>query len=165
MVYTYPAGRFMGDPEFFFDLEVFWALMDRIVKPKGIIAIESYNANMTSYLLGSNHMQYVPTHFTTYKPKGKTVRHLLIFSDTIPKAKPIKAYEKHPVVGAYHVGESSVDFIKVLIENYTKKGDIVLDPMAGSGSTAVACKDLGRDYIMIEKNEAYVRTIKERLGE
>lgn len=41
----------------------------------------------------------------------------------------------------------------------------MLDPFAGSGTTLVACKELGRDCIGIEREEEYVDIIKRRLGE
>lgn len=49
------------------------------------------------------------------------------------------------------------------IENFTKPGDLVLDPFLGSGTTAVACKKLGRNYIGIEKEPKYVEIALERL--
>jgi DNA modification methylase len=42
--------------------------------------------------------------------------------------------------------------------------NIILDPFAGSGTTGVACKNLNRKYILIEKEPEYVEIIKKRLG-
>lgn len=39
----------------------------------------------------------------------------------------------------------------------------VLDPFAGSGTTGVACKNLNRDYILIEKESEYIDIINKRL--
>ena len=39
----------------------------------------------------------------------------------------------------------------------------VLDPFAGSGTTGVACKNLNRNYILIEKEPEYIEIIKKRL--
>ncbi len=44
------------------------------------------------------------------------------------------------------------------------KDKVILDPFAGSGTTGVACQNLNRDYILIEKEPEYVEIIKERLG-
>ena len=42
-------------------------------------------------------------------------------------------------------------------------GGIVLDPFAGSGTTGIACKKIGRDYILIEKEEGYCEIAKRRI--
>jgi DNA modification methylase len=51
----------------------------------------------------------------------------------------------------------------VLIKD-TKEGDIILDPMAGTGTTGAVAKKYGRKFIMIEKDENYCKIIKERLS-
>jgi len=47
----------------------------------------------------------------------------------------------------------------------TPTGGIVLDPFTGSGTTGLACKNLGRDFIGIEKEEEYCKIAKRRIGE
>ena len=45
----------------------------------------------------------------------------------------------------------------------TPTGGVVLDPFAGSCTTAIACIKTGRPYIMIEKEEDYVRIGRARV--
>ena len=46
---------------------------------------------------------------------------------------------------------------------YSKPGDLILDPMCGSGTTALACHALGRRYICIDKESDYVEAARNRL--
>ena len=54
--------------------------------------------------------------------------------------------------------------MKYLIQLITPPNGIVLDPFAGSGTTALACKELNRNYICIEKEREYVDIIHQRLN-
>lgn len=56
-----------------------------------------------------------------------------------------------------------VDMIKILIENSSHEGDLVFDPFVGSGTTCVACHQLKRKYLGIEKSEKFYKTAVERL--
>lgn len=58
-----------------------------------------------------------------------------------------------------------LDITKTMIENSTHEGDIVLDPFAGSGTTAIACHWLKRKYIAIEKNKDFYNMAVKRLAD
>lgn len=51
------------------------------------------------------------------------------------------------------------------IKYFTNKGDLILDPFAGSGTTAVAARNLGRRFIAMEKEPKYAKIIRNRLNE
>jgi site-specific DNA-methyltransferase (adenine-specific) len=63
-----------------------------------------------------------------------------------------------------HPNEKPVELLKMLIEAVTKPGELVLDPFVGSGTTAVAAKALGRQYIGIECDPGYARLARLRLA-
>jgi len=62
-----------------------------------------------------------------------------------------------------HPTEKPEDLIKKFILVSTDKGDIILDPFIGSGTTAVACIQTGRKFIGIEINPKYVQIANERI--
>jgi DNA modification methylase len=49
------------------------------------------------------------------------------------------------------------------VEYLTNEGDLVLDPFVGSGTTAVACRLLNRNYIGIEISDEYCKIAESRL--
>ena len=63
---------------------------------------------------------------------------------------------KHPTV-------KPQELMKYLVRLVTPKGGTVLDPFMGSGSTGMAAKDLGFDFIGIEKSEDYFKICQERI--
>ena len=62
-----------------------------------------------------------------------------------------------------HQTQKPIALFEYLIKTYTNKGDLVLDNVAGSGTTGVACQNTDRDYILIEQEQKYINVIKERL--
>jgi len=62
-----------------------------------------------------------------------------------------------------HPTAKPTKLIKQIIEIATNKGNVVLDPTAGSGSTIQACKDLKRSCIGIEKSDKYSQKIKRQI--
>lgn len=65
---------------------------------------------------------------------------------------------------ALHPTQKPEEMLRRIIIASSNKGDIVLDPFLGSGTTAVVAKRLGRDYIGIEKEKKYVQAAKKRLN-
>ena len=53
--------------------------------------------------------------------------------------------------------------IRRVVEVYTNPGDVVLDPFAGSGTVGQVARDLGRGFVLVEKEPGYCDTICERL--
>lgn len=72
-------------------------------------------------------------------PKGN-------FEDSHPTQKPIALFE-------------------YLIKTYTLPGDLILDPFCGSGTTAVAARNLGRHYIAGDITAEYVEVARKRLAQ
>ena len=64
-----------------------------------------------------------------------------------------------------HSSEKPVDLLEYIINTYTDENDLVLDNTCGSGSTAIACINTNRNYIMIEKDESYFKITKNRIIE
>ena len=62
----------------------------------------------------------------------------------------------HPTVKPVHL-------MSWLVRLVSKEGDTVLDPFMGSGTTGVACKKLGRDFIGIEREEEYIKIAEARI--
>jgi site-specific DNA-methyltransferase (adenine-specific) len=52
-----------------------------------------------------------------------------------------------------------------LVKLLSNEGDVVLDCFNGSGTTGVACKKLGRNYIGIEMNPEFIEVTKRRLAD
>ena len=63
-----------------------------------------------------------------------------------------------------HPTQKPVTLFEYLVKTYTNKEETVLDNVAGSGTTGIACHNLGRKFILIEKNEEYFSIMKTRLG-
>ncbi len=55
-----------------------------------------------------------------------------------------------------HPHEKPIDLLKKMILHSSKKGDLVLDPFAGSGSTCKACEELDRGWIGIELDGKWI---------
>jgi site-specific DNA-methyltransferase (adenine-specific) len=63
-----------------------------------------------------------------------------------------------------HPTQKPVALMEYLIKTYTKENEVVLDNCMGSGTTGVACVNLNRRFIGIEKDESYYNIAKERIA-
>lgn len=63
-----------------------------------------------------------------------------------------------------HPTQKPIYVMKWLIERLTNKGDTILDPFMGSGTTGVACKELDRNFIGVELDENYYNIAYNRIN-
>jgi DNA modification methylase len=63
----------------------------------------------------------------------------------------------------YHPVEKPIEYVKGILELSSNEGDVVLDSFMGGGTVGVACKELNRDFIGIEKELEYFNISEIRL--
>lgn len=71
----------------------------------------------------------------------------------------------HPKDVRVHPTQKPLGLMRWVIEHYTQPGDLVVDPYCGSGTTGLACAELGRDFIGIEREAAYVEIARKRIAD
>jgi len=117
-----------------------------------------------------------------YKPQGLVKSGRLVKTKNDAKdawgARPsrdnggyIQAYTNYPVSiinissegKTVHPTQKPVALMEYLIKTYTNEGETVLDFTMGSGTTGVACANLGREFIGIEKDLDYFNIALERI--
>ena len=102
--------------------------------------------------------------YTSNNDYGQTPHSGLTKSYPKKNKRSVWSVTKKPYKGA-HFATYPPDLIEPCILAGSEKGDIVLDPFMGSGTTAAVAKSLGRDYIGCELHEDYGDLIRKRVGE
>jgi adenine-specific DNA-methyltransferase len=105
-----------------------------------------------------------------YASKEQFVRYYHEQAYLLAKGSPAKPRLRLPDVldwkysgNEAHPTQKPVMAILPLIMAYSAKGDLVLDPFAGSGTTALAAQELGRRYVGIEIDSGYAAKAQERV--
>lgn len=73
------------------------------------------------------------------------------------------AYEAPTVKDAGIAGAKPLGLMQAIVRDYSRPGDLVVDPFAGSGTTALACAIEGRRCITSEKDPKHYAIAKKRL--
>lgn len=108
---------------------------------------------------------------------GATEYAVVLYREKLPKFRNIdKDGETHMIfnwfewkkdnkneVPKIHPTQKPVNVLKKLIEIFTDEGDVVIDPVAGSGSTLRACAELNRSCYGFEIKKDFVRDAKEKM--
>ena len=89
----------------------------------------------------------------TFNNEGKLYHD---FIETSLVTKNEKAFGKHPT-------QKPVKLISHFIKLLSNKGDLIVDPFMGSGTTGVVSKSLGRDFIGIELEKEYFNIATQRI--
>lgn len=79
--------------------------------------------------------------------------------------RPAKMFSMSPIfAGKIHPTQKPVALYKWLLTNYAKPGDKILDTHLGSGSSRIACYDLGFDFVGYELDKDYFDAQEERFA-
>ena len=106
--------------------------------------------------------------------KGKQAR--MIHKDAKPKIPLNRAMKRQVANSVWDITPVPPNAVKHpavfpeqipwrLIQLYTKKGDVVMDPMCGSGQTTKVAKSLGRSFVGVDLRRQYASLAKKRLKE
>ena len=120
-----------------------------------------------------------PPYGMAFQSGYRTIRYEKIKGDFAPKTEFIILFHKgrrlingkrDPNVFEYsktrnelHPTQKPVDMTEYMLSKFSDKGDIILDPFMGSGTTGIACKNLNRNFIGMELEENYFNIAKERI--
>lgn len=140
-----------------------WIIYDRIKGRGGKKHLVSTREDILWYTNGDNYtFNKIPS--TIKKKTGglglKNGCEFRALSNVWTDISPIVPWSKERVS---HPTQKPVQLMKRCVELWTNENDLILDFTMGSGSTGVACKELGRRFIGIDNNEKYVDIAKERL--
>src|SRR6056297_1591799 len=107
--------------------------------------------------MGDLKSSYAPQHdFIIYATKGTVELNGKRPTDIISKQRVSPEELEHPT-------EKPVSLLSEVIKNSSDKGDVVLDPFAGSGSTLLAAQRHDRKYIGIEIKDEFLKLSKRRI--
>lgn len=96
------------------------------------------------------------TEFIIYAVKGRHILNGKRDSDTL-------YYNRVAGNKQLHQNQKPVELIEFLIKKSSKLGQTVLDPVMGSGTCGVACKNLNRNFIGIELDKEYYEIAEKRI--
>jgi site-specific DNA-methyltransferase (adenine-specific) len=149
--------RFRNTTEFIFhfvkDRKQMKFYMDRVLEEQKLITKDRLKYEMFNYQGVIKDGKRTSDKDLRNQPEGVRPDNVFRFSTAAASRDNLI---KHPA--PFHK-ELPLYFINLL----TDKGDLVIDPFSGIGTTGVACKDLQRNYIGYELNENYVDFSEKRL--
>lgn len=118
-------------------------------KFQNLLVWEKNNATPNKY-----YMQQAEFILMLRKGKAKNINNM--GTKNILKVDNIIGTKSHPT-------EKPVELLKILVENSSQPGEVVLDPFIGTGRTAIACIKSNRQFIGFEIDEQYYKVAKERI--
>ncbi len=109
--------------------------------------------------MGDLYAQYGKNYeFIIYANKGRA-----LFNEDMPRFGDVWRFARVSSDKLLHQNQKPTDLLSRIINQHTSKGDLILDPFMGSGSTAVAAHRLQRDYIGFELDGEYYKVATQRL--
>lgn len=82
-------------------------------------------------------------------------------TDRYPRS--VQLFKTDKQIISLHPTQKPVSLMEYFIKTYTNEGDVIVDNTMGSGTTGVACKNLNRKFIGVERDLEYFNIAKERI--
>ena len=130
----------------------FWQELIWVYRNGGITRKNSYNGHHEPILWFVKN----PNNFYLEFNGSKWVDTWTVINSARPQSNFSRDKKIHPT-------QKALDVIKRIIYYHSKEGDIILDPFMGSGTTAVACKLLKRNFLGCDINKEYVEIANKRV--
>jgi len=83
----------------------------------------------------------------------------------VPELRCPRSIQRFTRERGEHPTQKPVALFEYLIKTYSNEGDLILDNCAGSGTTAIACLNTNRQFIVMEKEQKYYDIILKRVGD
>lgn len=184
------AGKQFFDTDKNFNLAEFFHFCSKIVKPEPkeksdagcMIVFCEFEQQFILIEEAKKHgfNNYIPLQFyKNYSPQvlkanmkivGNTEYALLFYRDKLPKFRNngrmifnCIPFERDTATPKIHPTQKPLTLLKFLIQTFTDRGDVVIDPCAGSGSTLLAAEELGRKSYGFEIKKEFVQAFNEKL--
>uniref|UniRef100_A0A7V6CNB3 Methyltransferase n=1 Tax=candidate division WOR-3 bacterium TaxID=2052148 RepID=A0A7V6CNB3_UNCW3 len=159
---TKPGGSFFYNHKIRWEKGMMLHPMDWLRKTKWVIRQEIiWDRMIAANIRGWRFWQVEERIYWLYKPKGKN----LIGEELKPKHALLTSIWRFPPERKNpHPAPFPIELpTRIIYSIMDEKKGIVLDPYCGSGTTLVAAKILGHDFIGIEISEEYIKFAEERL--
>lgn len=100
-------------------------------------------------------------------PIGTPVKHVLVYSKGLAVSRTATTgyYKANGRDKEWHKWGQDIDSHRYWIDCFSAPGDLILDPMAGGGTTALACEAIGRCWICGDIDAGAVKAISGRTNQ
>jgi len=159
--------------DFIIQLDLWFKEMDRVLKNNSFLivfvgwsSIPEFRVVLDKYFILKSMPIWIKNNFGIgyYTRPQYEPMFLYMKGKPNPLKKPISdvmRYNKIP--NPVHSCEKPLPLMRYLVKNFSEDDDIILDCFAGSGSTLIASKELGRSFIGFEVNNEYYNICTEKL--
>lgn len=128
------------------ELEKYFTIRNTIVWVKN-----NHSAGDLNHAFGKKHEFIILVNKGESKVRGKRIQDVWNFNKVVGERQ-------------LHQNQKPLELIKQCIEKHSDKGDVVFDGFGGSGTTAIAARELNRGFIVIEKDDEYYQAAYSRFN-
>jgi 16S rRNA G966 N2-methylase RsmD len=169
------------DPPYPYEFIEVWSKLSRVakrvLKPNGYCIAYSGQMNLPEVIKRMNeHLNYYWTFSLIHTGSRQLIngrslfcgwKPILVFQNGFKKLdKPFDDFIMGTgIEKTHHKWQQAELELKHLINNFTKEGDVIMEPFAGGGTTIIAALKLNRNIIAAEINETSYNVSKQRISE